>query len=347
MKTLLVCERSGGHLFPALTLGKLLCQRQEDVGFFVTASFFKDYLRKQGFKVYGKSFACRNIVFEGGWRLIEALYLLMVLRPGRVIGFGGRDSFFLLLFSSILGLDTFIYEPNISFGRANRILSFFVRQVLCGFSMPPCERAPRSEESKFKIAGVPLRDNIKKVEREEALKVLGFDSKPVVLCFGGSQGASFLNKTFIEFINASAQDFNIIHLTGKREYFQISQLYNKIDRKAFVKDFYYSMEILYSAADLAICRSGASTLGEISYYKLPSILIPYPGGAQHQRKNACYFSERGAAYVFFQEDFSFKDFKQAAEKLICDSRLRQTFKDNLSKVRLGVSAQDFHKNIWG
>ncbi|MBU1121742.1 MAG: UDP-N-acetylglucosamine--N-acetylmuramyl-(pentapeptide) pyrophosphoryl-undecaprenol N-acetylglucosamine transferase [Candidatus Omnitrophota bacterium] len=347
-KTLLVCERSGGHVFPAVALGEQLRKHQKDVYFFVTAASLKSYLQEKEFKVYGRSFSYRNIVFESIWRAVEAVWILLAIRPKQVIGFGGRDSFFLVLFSAIVRLDTAIYEPNIIFGRANKVLSFFVRKVLCGFSSIEVSRykGSRGGENKVKVVGIPLRDNIKIINKDEARKALGFDAKPVILCFGGSQGASFINKSFIAFIEASKLDYNIIHLTGKRDYFQISQLYNKIDKKAFVKDFYYSMETLYSVADLVICRSGASTLGEIAYYKLPSILIPYPSGGRHQRKNAYYFSQRQAAYVFLQENFSFDEFKQTVERLIQDRQLRKTVKDNLGKIRLGVKARDFYNDIW-
>lgn len=339
MKTLLVCERSAGHVFPALALAGHLRRHGSDVCFFVTSAAFKERLSEEKFKCYGKSFAGRNIVIEGIWRMIEAVWLLIILRPARVIGFGGRDSFFLVAFSAILRADTWIYEPNVVLGKANKILSFFVRRVLRGFS------SHSGETGKVKIVGVPLRDNIRKIDRDKALTALGFDDRPVILCFGGSQGAAFINKIMLRFLEEAAPDCNVIHLTGKREYFQISQLYNKINRKAFVKDFHFSMELLYSAADLVISRCGASALGEIAYYKLPAVLIPYPKGGRHQEKNAFYFRDRGAACVFLEENFSFIEFRDTVIKLIDNEEARSVLKNNLSNVVLGVKAEDFYRRV--
>ncbi|UCG34825.1 MAG: UDP-N-acetylglucosamine--N-acetylmuramyl-(pentapeptide) pyrophosphoryl-undecaprenol N-acetylglucosamine transferase [Candidatus Omnitrophota bacterium] len=302
MKVLLVCERSGGHIFPALAIGKkmrhIFGEDESKIYYFATAAVFRDYLKNEGFTVFGKSFPLRILFFEIPWRMLEALYLLVRLRPQKVIGFGGRDSFFLLLFSSFFGRDTAIYEPNAKFGKANKVLSFFAKQVLFGF---PQER----EIKNSKTIGILLRDNIKKIDKTKAKEMLGFDGRPVIFCFGGSQGSSFLNRIMIELIPHLREKCQFIHLTGERDYFEISQIYKKMEAKSFVKDFYYPMEVLYSAADLVVSRAGASTVGELTYYQVPSILIPHPLAGGHQKDNAFYLEERESARVFLQDKFLF------------------------------------------
>lgn len=386
MRVLLVCERSGGHIFPALAFGKKFrrqfnCQKSKfeaEVYFFATSSFLKKYIEREGFIVVGKSFSFRNIVLEGVWRLCEAIYLILKLRPKKVIGFGGRDSFFLIFISSLLFLDTQIYEPNVALGKTNRVLSFFVRKILRGFEVEkengapaglsvPTEAAGKSKiagraesrpasifglkaqvlwrgDKKNKTIGIPLRENMKKIDKFDARKILHFNDKPVIFCFGGSQGASFINQVFVKFVQYTPGDFQIIHLTGRDEYWKIFQLYKRIINNKFIKDFYYRMEILYSAADIVVSRAGANTLGEISYFRLPSILIPNPSGGGHQKKNAFYFRERGAALVSLQEDFSFPRFRELLRNLISNSSLRQSLEDNLSKIKLGVEFEDFCNN---
>lgn len=335
-RVLLVCERSGGHIFPAFALGKKIKETRAccQVYFFATSSFLKGYLEKEGFVVVGRSFPFRNLFFESFFRLGEAVYLLLKLRPKKVIGFGGRDSFFLVFFSFLLFRDTVIYEPNIKLGKTNRILSFFARKILRGF-----KKGVRGR--RVKVMGIPLRENIKKIDKFKAKKILNFNDTPVILCMGGSQGSTFLNRTFLKLVKSLEGDFQIIHLTGGKEYFPILELYNKIERKKFVKDFYYSMEILYSAADLIISRAGASTLGEISYFGVPSILIPHPQAGGHQKENAFYFKEKRAAFVFCEDSFSFEKFKDTAENLLFKSELREKMKENTSNIRLGVSFEEF------
>jgi UDP-N-acetylglucosamine--N-acetylmuramyl-(pentapeptide) pyrophosphoryl-undecaprenol N-acetylglucosamine transferase len=336
MRVLLACERSGGHIFPALSVAKSL--EEKEIYFFATSDFLRNYLAQEGFKVYGRCFSSRNIFFELSWRALEAVYLIFKLRPQKIIGFGGRDSFFLLFFGSLFFLDTAIYELNFTFGKANTILSFFVRRIFCGFPK-------KSADKKIKAIGIPLRRNIKIIKKQEALRALGFSVKPAIFCFGGSQGSSFLNASFMKLIENLKGDYQIIHLTGKREYFQILQLYNKIEKNKFIRDFYWAIEVLYSAADIVICRAGASTLSEVAYYALPALIIPHPSGGGHQKENAFYLEERGAAYILEQEKFSFDIFKGKVERLLYDSAERERLRNNLSTIKLGVAFEEFrHTN---
>jgi UDP-N-acetylglucosamine--N-acetylmuramyl-(pentapeptide) pyrophosphoryl-undecaprenol N-acetylglucosamine transferase len=336
MRILFVCDRSGGHIFPALTLAEKIKQKFADkyeIYFFATSGFLKKKLEEEGFRTCARPFKSRNLILEISYRFLEALFIILWLRPRKIIGFGGRDSFFLIIFGCFFFRDVSIYEPNVTMGKANKILSLFARRIFCGF------REFGSGKKYIKI-GIPLRPNIKKIEKKEALASLAFDDKPTVLCFGGSQGSLFLNGVFTRFVDATKGDFQVIHLTGEQEYFKISQFYNKIDRKAFVKDFYYPMETLYSVADLVICRAGASSLAELAYYKLASILIPLPAAGGHQKQNAFYFKERGVCCVFLQDNFKFEEFSFCAAKLLFDAGLRQTLRNKFDNINLTV---DFEK----
>ena len=335
MRILFVCERSAGHIFPALAIAERT-REESTIYFFATSSFLKKYIEKQGFICFGQSLPLRNLIIESIWRLFESLYLILKLRPGKVIGFGGRDSFFLLLFSSLLGIKTAIYEPNVKMGRANGLLKPFIGKVLRGFES--------NESRKTKTIGIPLRKNIKKIDKLRARKILNFGDAPVIFCFGGSQGSSFINQVFLRFIRESEKDYQIIHLTGPGEYAKIIKAYSGISNNKLVKDFYYETEVLYSAADVVFSRAGAVTLGEISFYGLPAILLPHPLACGHQKENAFYFERKGAAMVYLQDEFSFEDFSFSLNKLIDDKSLRQTMKNNLNKIKLGVSYENFNSN---
>ncbi len=336
MRILIASERSGGHVFPALTIGKKLSEQSNKVYFFVTSSTLKKYINNEGFYVLGRCFKFRNLFLELVWRCLEAFYLIFKIKPHEVIGFGGRDSFFLVLWSAILGIDTKIYEPNFKFGKANKILSIFVKKVLRGFSYT-------GKSKKNKVIGIPLRRNIQKIDKKQARKILNFDNKPVIFCFGGSQGSSFINDVFIEFIKKFRNDYQIIHITGETGYLEIKQFYNAIDNRKFVKDFFYDIGVLYSAADIVVCRAGAGTLGEISFYEIPSILIPHPGGGGHQKENASYFAERKAAYMYLQNKFCFHDFNETLKQIISNKDLRDSMIENLRRIRLGVCYEDFRE----
>ena len=242
------------------------------------------------------------------------------------------------MFSSLLGIETTIYEPNVKMGRANRLLASFVGKILRGFQ--------GEDSKKSKVIGIPLRKNIKKIDKIGARKILNFNDEPVVFCLGGSQGSAFLNNIFVEFVQNFKGRLQIIHLTGKDKYLEILPLYNTMKVKSFVKDFYYEVEVLYSAADLVVSRAGANTLGEISFYQLPAILLPHPKAGGHQKENALYLQDKGAAIVHLQDNFSPKGFNSSLSKLIQDESLRQSIRNNLSKIRLGISYEDFTSNTY-
>jgi UDP-N-acetylglucosamine--N-acetylmuramyl-(pentapeptide) pyrophosphoryl-undecaprenol N-acetylglucosamine transferase len=101
------------------------------------------------------------------------------------------------------------------------------------------------------------------------------------------------------------------------------------------------MEALYSAADVVICRAGASTLAELTYYGVCPILIPHPQASGHQKENAYYLEKKGAAFVFLQENFSFDIFKNTVEKVICDAKVKNNIKKNLTSLKLGVPYEEF------
>ncbi len=335
MKILFACERSAGHIFPALAIAqKIKRLARNEIYFFVTSENLKQYVEKESFFTFGKCLPFRNLIVEGFLRFFEAIYILFTLRPKKVIGFGGRDSFFLILLSSLFFIETVLYEPNVQLGRANKLLSKFVPKVFQGFP-------GKLLSKKSMVVGVPLRENLKKLAKAQARKILNFDEGAVIFCCGGSQGANFVNQVFLKFIEEFKGSCQIIHLTGRDKYFEIYQKYNKIINKSFIKDFYYNVEVLYSAADIVVSRAGALTMSEISYYGLASLLIPHPGGFGHQMKNALYFQERGAAFIFPENDFFFSDFRSSLEKLISDSDLRENMAKEAAKIKLGVGFEDF------
>jgi len=336
MRVLLACDRSGGHIFPALCYGKN--SRKDQVCFFATSTYFKSLLEENNFKVIGTSFRFRNIALEGFFRFWEALYFIFKLRPKKVIGFGGRDTFFLIIWSRIFLIDTSIYEPNFAIGRANKILALFVKRIYCSFQLA-------TKFKKVNRVGIPLRDDLKKLDKKEAKRLLGLDTYlPVILCFGGSQGSVFINQSFKDLVSLLDRDFQIIHITGSQQYYEFMDFYDRINKKARTFDFCRNMGIVYSSADLIISRAGALTLAEISFYRIPVILIPHPLAGAHQYENANYFKKRDACLLITQDNFSSVALKSLVENLLDNNELRDKLKSNLKYLNLAVSCNQFYKN---
>jgi UDP-N-acetylglucosamine--N-acetylmuramyl-(pentapeptide) pyrophosphoryl-undecaprenol N-acetylglucosamine transferase len=300
MKILLACDRSKGHSYPALVLARHIKKYypQHSVVFYGLKKKDRRPLRAEGFRCFGLDIGRRHIIIEGIWFFFEALALIAVIRPGRVIGFGGRNSFFALLFSSLF-VKVFLFEPNATFGRANRLLAFVSRKVFLGLKEP--------SSAKEVGAGIPLRKEITQVtlSREEALERLKLDSdKRTILVFGGSSGSTFINETFFAAASLLKEKevFQVIHITGPRDLKRMRTSYEQAGIKACVVDFFPQMGILYRACDCLVSRSGASTVAEVAFSLKPALLIPYPYACGHQVKNAQFLSRRKAACM--AEQFS-------------------------------------------
>ncbi|MCF7869548.1 MAG: UDP-N-acetylglucosamine--N-acetylmuramyl-(pentapeptide) pyrophosphoryl-undecaprenol N-acetylglucosamine transferase [Candidatus Omnitrophica bacterium] len=342
MKVLLVSERSAGHVYPALAIGEKIKESNlidAKIVFFTSSRFFKKYIKNKGYSVLGLTFQFRNIFVEFFCRFIESIYILIKVFPDIVIGFGGRDSLFLVLFARMLGRKTYIYEPNAEMGRANKFLSLFVKNILRGI--------PSSDQKKkYRIIGIPLGKNIVKKEKERLREKFNFNQKPIILCFGGSQGSRFINDSFLNFIGRhNNNSYQIAHITGAKDYSKAVDFYRKIKNNKVVKDFYQDMPNFYNLADVILSRAGALTLAEISFYNIPAILIPHPQAFGHQKTNANYLKDRGAAVIFEQNSFDFKKFELCLSKLIQNNSARKNIKNNLKKIKIGIKYEDFSFNF--
>jgi UDP-N-acetylglucosamine--N-acetylmuramyl-(pentapeptide) pyrophosphoryl-undecaprenol N-acetylglucosamine transferase len=151
------------------------------------------------------------------------------------------------------------------------------------------------------VTGTPIRDSLRNpVDRSLALKNLRLKSGwRTVLVMGGSQGAHGINEAVVSVLRRFAKKaVQFIHLTGEEDEHYVYECYQKEGIPAFVSAFYDRMEEAYTAADLAVARSGAASLTELSYFGLPTILIPYPFAAEnHQFFNAEIFARHGVAKV--------------------------------------------------
>lgn len=338
MKVLLVSERSAGHVYPALAIGEKIKENNlidSKIIFFTSSKFFKKYIKNKGYPVLGLTFGFRNIFLESFCRFIESLYIVIKVFPEVVIGFGGRDSLFLVLFAKILGKKTYIYEPNAEMGRANKFLSLFAKNILRG--IPPFD-----QKKKYKIIGIPLGKNIVKKEKDRLREKFNFDQRPIILSFGGSQGSRFINDTFINFVKKhNNNSYQIVHITGRKDYSKVVDCYKKVKNNKVIKDFYQNMSNFYNLADIILSRSGALTLAEISFYNIPAILIPHPQASGHQKTNANYLKSKGAAFVFKQENFNFKEFEICLDKLIQNDKMRKKISSNLKKIKIGIKYENF------
>ena len=240
-----------------------------------------------------------------------------------------------------MGIPTAIHEQNAYPGVTNKLLSKEVDYVMLTVK----EALKFMDESKFEhsVTGLPVRSNINTMSRGEARKKLGFDNSFTILSFGGSLGAGCINDTMTEVIKwHTGKKLNINHIhgyggMGKETFPQAMKAAGiplKSDRLR-ITEYINDMDVCLAAADLVICRSGASTLAELEAAGKASILIPSPIVAgNHQYHNAMVLGNAGAAVVIEQKDVTNEKMIAEIEKLYGDSAKVKSMSESAAKLHL-------------
>ena len=242
-----------------------------------------------------------NVVGTG-----EAMPIVAKFRPDVVIATGGYASVPVVMAAAALRASgalrrtkVVLLEPNVEPGRANRFMAGAADEVWGAF-----EESARFFGRKFVLTGMPVRPEIyARPTQVEARRSLGLDVKPTtVFVFGGSQGARSINVAVSRMVahRRLPAHWQVLHVTGERDYeWMAAERKVEANKNRYrVVPYLDKMELAYAAADVAVCRAGASTLAELSVVGLPSILVPYPHAADnHQRKNAEVFARHNAAVV--------------------------------------------------
>lgn len=224
------------------------------------------------------------------WRLLRAE------RPAAILGTGGYVCVPLFLAALALRIPTMIYLPDIRPGLAVRFLSRIATRVACSFE-PSLAFLPRG---KTIVTGYPVRPELKQREKQASRQTLGLSGDlPVVLVYGGSRGARSINRAIEQLLVPLLEISEVLHVCGREG--DETWLRAAADRlPAELQARYHlrpylegTMPDALAAADLAICRAGASTLAELPAAGLPAILIPLT--VVHQDLNADYLADGGAA----------------------------------------------------
>lgn len=305
-RVLLAAGGTGGHFYPGYVLGRALRERGFEALFLVRED-----------DPAGKVLQANNLPFvevpltglprrlspellRFAWRLARSLrlvrHVVLDFRPDVVVGMGGYLTVPAAFAAWSQGIPVLLHESNSMLGLANRACLPFSRLLALGL---PFERPPRG---RFLLSGTPVRPELWRLpEPETARRALGLaPDVPVVLVFGGSQGARSLNQLVPKGLRLLAErgtgPFQVLHLPGAKEADAVRQAYAGAGFAAAVLPYLHEMERGYAAADVVVSRSGASTLAELAATSRPAVLIPFPfSAAGHQEANARAAARAGAA----------------------------------------------------
>ncbi len=304
MRAILAGGGTGGHVIPALAIANELQKSYgAEVLFIGTARGIENRLvPAAGYRLQlVRVGALKNVslmtraktAFDLPRAVWDAGRMLSEFAPDVVVGVGGYASGPAMLAAVIKHIPTLAFEPNVVPGFANRVVAKFVSAAAVHFE----------ETAKYfrraEVTGVPVRQAFFEVPAHEINKKRR--GGPTLLVFGGSQGAHAINAAMIRCLpelRRQAPGIGIIHQTGERDYNDVLAAYQRIGVAAEVSKFIEDMPAAFARADLLVCRSGASTVAEITAAGKPAIFVPFPRAADdHQRVNAEALARDGAAVV--------------------------------------------------
>jgi UDP-N-acetylglucosamine--N-acetylmuramyl-(pentapeptide) pyrophosphoryl-undecaprenol N-acetylglucosamine transferase len=306
---------TGGHLYPGIAVARELLKRRPDAHVTFAGSargievrvlpregFELDLIRTAGLKGKSRLQAARGALLVP-LGIADAWGILSRRKPHLVIGVGGFSSGPVVLMAAVRGIPTMLLEQNAVPGLTNRLLARVVRAAAVTF-----DSTRTYFGAKAFVSGNPVRSEFLE------LVVNGTDSPdkstepPRILIFGGSQGAHAINVAMMEAADRLASQVpvpQVVHQTGERDVEAVRSAYQRAGLTAEVEPFLYDMGRRLAAADLVVCRAGATTLAELTAAGKPSVLIPLPTATDdHQRKNAEALAAGGAAEVLLQADAS-------------------------------------------
>ncbi len=234
----------------------------------------------------------------------QARRILTEFAPQALLSTGGYASFPAALAARSRRIPVGVYLPDLYPGWAVRAIARLAQRV----AVTAHESLRRLPDRKGVVTGYPVRDQFWRADRPGGRQRLGLDAEEKVLFVSGaSQGARSINQAIANNLKGLLELCEVVHLCGAADEPRLARLRDELpegvrSRYHLVAYLHEDMPWAMAAADLALCRAGASVLGELPAIGLPAILVPYPYAGGHQRLNARYLAENGAAVILDDRD---------------------------------------------
>ena len=325
MKVLLTCGGTAGHINPAIAVADRLRELNGDSEFLFLGAEGKmemDLVPRAGYEIKalkitnisrGRSLkdirhnlqTLRNVIGSEQ----EARQIIRSFQPDVVLGTGGYVCYPVLHEAARYGIPTLLHESNAVPGLTTKLLA---RQVSCVMTGYEESKAQYEGASDVRVTGTPVRVEFGRHTRETARRELGIaPSLPLVVSMWGSLGSGHMNATMLRMLPLmeGQQDFYLIHATGSYYYNNFTDTLKTegIDPEkcgAEIREYIFDAPLVLSAADLVLCRAGASTLAELSSIGKPALIVPSPNVTNnHQEKNARLIEKAGGAKVLLEGEF--------------------------------------------
>ncbi len=315
---------TGGHVYPALAVIETMSGREQaktdsavdvlwvgstggiEEGLIAQAGLPFVGLAAGGLRGMGLLVKIRNTgrLAKGFW---QARGVLARFKPNVVMSTGGYASVAVTLAAWLKRIPVLIYLPDIVPGQAIQTMSRFAARV----AVTSEESCHYFDPKKVVVTGYPVRSEILTLSRSKARQALGLDpTAKVLLVFGGSKGARSINQALMAGLESLLPICQVVHISGQLDTDWVTEAARNLPETMRERyhhyDYLHDMPLALVAADLAVARAGAATLGEFPAAGLPAVLVPYPYSGQHQNPNADHMARNGAARVLLDAELGEK-----------------------------------------
>lgn len=367
MNIIFTCGGTGGHINPAIAVANLVrARRPESNILFVGADdgMERDLVPRAGFKLETlkvSNFQRKLTPKAIGHNLVTAKNIAGSLRragrlidefqPDVIVGTGGYASFPTLKMGIKKGVPTAVHESNAVPGLATRLVADGVDRIMVCFE--EC-RAAYSHPERVVVTGTPVREEFIFQKKKEAREQLGLDERPLIVSYWGSLGAREMNKKIARFMELESRDDAVshIHATGSfgwrwmPDYVKEHGLDLTAHPNIDMREYIYDMPLVMAAADLVICRAGASTISEVAASATPCIMVPSPNVTDnHQEKNARILEQRGAALVLREAECDGDVLYRTACELLADPERCERMERAQREVAVVDAAERIYQTI--
>lgn len=316
MRILLTGGGTGGHLYPGLAVADECLKRIPcEICFVGTRHGLEARVvpeKGYGFRTvwiggFQRGKVLRNLLFpvKVVVSLIQAFLVVGRFRPDVVMGTGGYVSWPVLVAAILLRKKTMIQEQNLAPGVVTRFLAPWVDSVHLSF-----EGSVKffRKQSNLRVSGNPTRENLEKGSRQEGCR--RFDlrhDRTTLFVLGGSQGARGLNRAVLTLLDGlkRRRDVQVLWSAGPAWVAEIRDGIKEYEDRVRVFPYIDAMDMAYGVSDLLICRSGATTVAEVTRLGLSAVFVPFPWAAGgHQEENARMLQQAGAAEMVLESEIA-------------------------------------------